>query len=232
CGFTKARCASLASGVICGFLDPDDALTENALETMIASFGKHQDASMISSKYYLTDLNLNVTKAGSHGEQIPPAESYLTYGKAAITAFAAFRKSSYDQTSGISPEFKRAVDQDLYYKMEEVGTPYYVDEFLYLYRINDNSISANANVFKAMYWHFRAKKEAYQRQKKNKTKAKNIEDNDFKEYANLYYINRLKRAGRLKKLGSKYYFLWKSIQTSPRLDWKYKVLCFVRPNFF
>ena len=30
CGYTKRRCAELANGEICGFLDPDDALTDNA----------------------------------------------------------------------------------------------------------------------------------------------------------------------------------------------------------
>ncbi|MEZ0129887.1 glycosyltransferase family 2 protein [Flavobacterium sp. LBUM151] len=34
CGYTKNRCALLAQGEILGFLDPDDALTSNALTVM------------------------------------------------------------------------------------------------------------------------------------------------------------------------------------------------------
>ena len=35
CGYTKRRCAELAAGELCGFLDPDDALMPEALETAI-----------------------------------------------------------------------------------------------------------------------------------------------------------------------------------------------------
>jgi len=34
-GYTKKRCAELATGDICGFVDPDDALTPEALEESI-----------------------------------------------------------------------------------------------------------------------------------------------------------------------------------------------------
>lgn len=34
CGYTKRRCADLANGELCGFLDPDDALTDDALEKL------------------------------------------------------------------------------------------------------------------------------------------------------------------------------------------------------
>ena len=36
CGYTKRRCAELANGEICGFLDLDDTLLPEALETHIA----------------------------------------------------------------------------------------------------------------------------------------------------------------------------------------------------
>ena len=34
-GLTKKRCIELASGEICGFVDPDDTLTENALKVIL-----------------------------------------------------------------------------------------------------------------------------------------------------------------------------------------------------
>src|SRR6266567_1565920 len=34
CGFTKRKCVEVASGDICGFVDPDDALLPNALKKM------------------------------------------------------------------------------------------------------------------------------------------------------------------------------------------------------
>ena len=35
CGYTKRRCAELANGELCGFLDPDDALLPHALESHV-----------------------------------------------------------------------------------------------------------------------------------------------------------------------------------------------------
>ncbi len=35
CGSAKRRCAELATGTICGYLDPDDALTPDALDQSI-----------------------------------------------------------------------------------------------------------------------------------------------------------------------------------------------------
>src|ERR1700690_716768 len=32
CGYTKRKCAELATGEICGFVDPDDAIVPEALE--------------------------------------------------------------------------------------------------------------------------------------------------------------------------------------------------------
>jgi glycosyltransferase involved in cell wall biosynthesis len=58
CGFTKRRCAELATGEICAFLDPDDAITEEALTIMVAEHEKFPNASMVYSKHYFCDENL------------------------------------------------------------------------------------------------------------------------------------------------------------------------------
>ncbi|MBJ5801086.1 glycosyltransferase family 2 protein, partial [Salmonella enterica subsp. enterica serovar Derby] len=43
-GFTKRKCVELSTGEICGFLDPDDALAENALEISIKKHNDHNIA--------------------------------------------------------------------------------------------------------------------------------------------------------------------------------------------
>lgn len=138
CGYTKRQCASFANGEICGFLDPDDVLAEEAIEIMVAEHKKHQDASLINSTLYNTDEDLRVVSVSSYGCSIPAGESFLTYRKG-ITHFATFKKKSYDETDGIDPLMLRAVDHDLYYKLEEVGRVYYVDKPLYYYRQNTSS---------------------------------------------------------------------------------------------
>ena len=166
CGYTKQKCATLATGEICGFLDPDDTLETDALEKMVLAHFKHPEVSVVTSKYYLVDINLQNKTICTHGEAIPANHSYLTYGKGALTHFATFKNNFYKKTKEIDAKFKRAVDQDLYFKLEEVGKHLFLDEILYNYRINDNSISANQNLYKAQYWHFIAMQDAYERRKK------------------------------------------------------------------
>jgi glycosyltransferase involved in cell wall biosynthesis len=206
CGYTKKKCATLASGEICGFVDPDDAIVASALEKMVTAFIVNPNICFVSSKYYLTDLSLNIIGKGTHGEKLPFGMSYLTYGNGAITHFCSFKKSSYLKTKGIDSKFKRAVDQDLYYKLEEVGCHLFLNDFLYYYRINSNSISANTNLFKAEYWHIVAKEDAFVRRLKNKV----LEKSDFYNFIllkRIYIIQRMKRCVNNRKYWNKYYLL-------------------------
>ena len=57
-GFTKKRCVEEASGEICGFVDPDDALTENAIEISVKAYNENYIATY--SQFYLCDENLNI----------------------------------------------------------------------------------------------------------------------------------------------------------------------------
>ena len=148
CGFTKARCIQLASGEICGFLDTDDALMPNALELMIKKHIESPNASIVYSRHYNCDENLIIHDISSDdtGKFISQLDTPL------INHFATFKKIMYDQTIGIDTYMKRAVDQDLFLKLEEKGTIIFTPEILYLYRHNSNSISLNDNEYKAVAW--------------------------------------------------------------------------------
>ena len=119
-GYTKHQCAIQANGEICGFLDPDDALDAEAIQVMVAEHINHPDASLINSTYFDADENLEVVSVSSYGCPIPQGQSFLTYRKG-ISHFATFRKRCYEETEGIDQIMLRAVDYDLYYKLEEVG---------------------------------------------------------------------------------------------------------------
>ncbi|GAA4076432.1 hypothetical protein GCM10022389_22800 [Flavobacterium cheonanense] len=221
CGYTKRRCASLATGEVCAFVDPDDAIVVTALEKMVSSFKLHPTVSLVSSKYYFTDLFLNKTGEGTHGEALPNGTSYLTYGRGAITHFCSFRRSSYLKTSGIDSKFKRAVDQDLYYKLEETGSHLFLNDFLYYYRINSNSISANANLFKAEYWQIVAKEDAFERRLTDKT----VQKSDYHSFIldkRFYLIQRINRSITNKKYCNKYYLLLELL----KIDCKHNLLFF------
>lgn len=223
CGFTKNKCAKLATGEILGFLDPDDALKADALELMVTLHKKFEAVAIITSKYELVDLEMNFIEKGSHGEVIPENKSYLTYGNGALSHFAAFKQKKYLQSGGIDPKMKRAVDQDLYYKMEEQGRHLFLDKVLYLYRVHQNSISNNENLYKAQYWHFYAMEKAYKRRKRLSLKIDNFSKKYIDEYASNYYLGRFKMVKQTKKHYVKYYFLFKGMLANPFHKFELKI---------
>ena len=154
CGYTKHRCVELANGDICGFLDSDDVLASTALNDTITLQTKERKASLVYTDSYYCDNNLQILNIKTTQTSIPDNLTYLEYGNFAIFHFATFKKTKYLETKGINPELLRAVDQDLYLKLEEVGNLYYYPNKLYYYRTGtNNNISLGYNSRKATMWH-------------------------------------------------------------------------------
>jgi len=227
CGYTKNRCAQLAQGEILGFLDPDDALKSNALMIMAEAHYVNKGAAIITSKYELVDLEMNFKQISNYGFSLPYHKSYLTHGKGAFTHFATFKNSFYLQSSGIDKKMKRAVDQDLYYKLEEQGRHLFIDKVLYCYRIHVGSISCNDNLYKAEYWHFYAINKAYNRRKKSKVIIDNFTEKYMRSYRSNYYFSRFVRLKFTKKYKAKFYFISKAFFADPKHEFKlkFKSLC-------
>ncbi len=151
CGYTKRRCADLANGDLCGFLDPDDALTPDALQIMVAAHEAHPEVALIGSCYWATDENM---KPMWHSGQkvLPPDGTWLTTTTThAPIHFASYKGERYRQTEGINPDLKRAVDFDLYVKLEEQGGVMFLPDITYYYRQHPAQISTHGD-FKSMYW--------------------------------------------------------------------------------
>jgi len=203
CGYTKRRCAEEASGEILAFLDPDDALSPDALEKLYRLHISHPECSIIYSTHYVCHDTLDPVAIADYVGQIPPGESQAAFPWTGpvISHFATFKKRLYNLTEGIDPHLKRAVDQDLYNKLEEVGKSYYLDKPLYYYRHNRNSISIGENNIKANYWSYVVFYDTYRRRKKTDTR----------------YARRLTR-GELdkKRLG---YYIPKAYQQAERSEW-------------
>lgn len=165
CGFTKRRCAELANGEICAFLDPDDAITEEALSLMVAEHAKYSDASMVYSKLYYCDEKLN-TQHENNVQQVENAHSYF-FNFEGILHFSSYKNKFYKKTEGINAYLQRAVDQDLVLKLYEVGPCYFLDKALYKYRIHNQGISNSTNLDKAYFWYWVAIIDAAKRRNVN-----------------------------------------------------------------
>lgn len=151
CGFTKRKCAELASGEICGFLDPDDAITETAMEEMIRTHSELLDVGLVYSNFIYCDENLEPQKVHEQKMVANFLPDFFN-SDGAISAFASFKNSFYKKSSGIDAFLQRAVDQDLYLKLYEVGNVFYLNKTFYHYRQHNGGISTNTNNEKAYFW--------------------------------------------------------------------------------
>lgn len=157
CGYTKKRCVEKAHGEICGFVDADDCLAQYAIEKMVSLHQKNPKCSLIYSKFYYTDNLLNIISTSTHQCKIPSGLSFLTCDiPGAISHFATFKRSKYEETIGIDENMPRAIDIDLYLKLEEIGDTLFFDEPLYYYRCNtgNNTSLGESNARKALYWNY------------------------------------------------------------------------------
>jgi glycosyltransferase involved in cell wall biosynthesis len=174
CGFTKNRCVEVSTGQICGFVDPEDVISVNAIEIMVNDHINNPNVSLVFSNYYHCDENLNVISLRKPNE----SEGLVTFSQLyerKINHFATFKKSSYLKTNGINKAAFRAVDQDLYIKLEEVGAVFYRNKNLYYYRYHEKGISAFGNNYKALYWYFLVKDETCERRQLSKEDFFSIE---------------------------------------------------------
>ncbi len=205
CSFTKNKLIELATGDLLGFLDPDDSLHPEALEIMANLHSQMPLHSIIHSTHYICDSNLQVVKTATYPKALPPDTPYLLLNDGSIHAFASFKKNLYMLTEGISFYRKedRAVDQDLYYRLEEAGPVFFVDKPLYYYRIHSGSISNWGNEAKAMVCHYRIIEAAcLRRLEKLKSNTEPDAGSMAKRYRTRYHKIRMLRSYRQKHWGS------------------------------
>jgi teichuronic acid biosynthesis glycosyltransferase TuaG len=140
CGFTKARCMAYAQGDLCAYLDPDDALYPEALEKVVREFIARDDLAAVYSQMMLCNESLIPKKIYAGTKQIYNNRYFFNY-PIQLAHFFTFKREVYLRTSGINPNLKNAVDQDLYLKILEQGGVKYLKEPLYFYRLHSNGIS-------------------------------------------------------------------------------------------
>ncbi len=152
CGYTKRRCAELATGEICAFLDPDDALLPIALERMEIGYKNNPEVVLIHSSLFYCNEALDKVKEYTQAAAVNNSDMNFFNSDHSVTAFAAFSRKAYLTTEGIDAYIKKAVDQDLYLKMFETGKFHFINEPLYLYRRHSNGISFNMEKGRFWYW--------------------------------------------------------------------------------
>jgi glycosyltransferase involved in cell wall biosynthesis len=211
CGGTKNDCVAFSTGVLCAFLDPDDALTEDALETMVVAHREHPEVSLVYSRFYVCDTALNVKQRADWIKPIPKGENNLLHDQA--RHFASFKRAAYDQTDGIGRRYISAEDKDLYYKLEEIAPFYFVDKTLYFYRENRKGMSQFHNYVTAQDNHLDVIDAALQRRT-----AKGLRSLTPREYNMIRGRIYLQRAELLILLGFPKIEIWRWLIRSWRFS--------------
>lgn len=139
-GYTKKKCVELANGDICGFLDPDDALVPDAIETVLEN---HKNSNVIAtySQFYLCDEHLNIQKIFPSTREIKNNDKYFFNIHFEVAHFFAFKKEAYLKTEGIVENYKVVEDIDFYLKLYEIGNFKFIKKPLYLYRVHKTGLS-------------------------------------------------------------------------------------------
>jgi glycosyltransferase involved in cell wall biosynthesis len=132
-----------------GWLDSDDELMPNALETMVKYLNEHPGAGMAYSQYSTMDLNGSDTGIGYRCE-IPYSPDRL------LVDFMVFhlhviRSDAYHRLGGIDPELKDTVDYDFCLRASEAMEIRSVPEILYRYRQHADSMSVKDRITQIKY---------------------------------------------------------------------------------
>lgn len=152
-GVIKAKLIELATGDICGFVDPDDAILPKALENAVAVFKNNPKTVLTYSRLMKCDKDLQPLQPSKCTKQIVNGDPFFFNCPIVINHFVCFRRNIYLQTEKMNPELRISEDQDLYLKMYEKGNFKFINEINYLYRTHSGGISQNENKKKSYeYW--------------------------------------------------------------------------------
>ncbi|MBW8521838.1 glycosyltransferase [Chryseobacterium chendengshani] len=198
-GLTKKRCIEFASGEICGFVDPDDTLVENALQVIIENYGKNNIA--VYSQFYECDAKLQPVKVFPHSRSVKNGDKNFFNVFFEVTHFFTFKKEAYYKTSGINENLTSAVDQDLYLKLYEIGNFKFVKIPLYFYRIHDKGVSQESSKKEKLHknWHQTIFDTA------NRRNIKYLYGKKISEIENLPVFLKTKQNSILKKIQRKFF---------------------------
>ncbi|MGH1518932.1 glycosyltransferase family 2 protein [Chryseobacterium sp. JK1] len=144
-GVTKSKLIELAKGEICGFLDPDDAISPTAIQKCIDIFKTKKETVLTYSRFMTCDQNLKPIAPFRSAMQVPNGDPCFFNFPIQIAHFVSFRKSTYEQTEKMNPNLKIGEDQDLYLKLYEKGKVQFIDDTNYFYRTHQGGISQNDN---------------------------------------------------------------------------------------
>lgn len=140
-GKSLAKNIEIANGLYGAILDPDDALTPDALQTMHGVLSHDKNLVGAYSQMYYCDENLKPEKVFEFTRKVLETTTYLEHGNMAMTHFFVFDRAKFISHGNLDTNYRNALDQDWYYKIEEIGKVAFVEKPLYYYRVSPTGLS-------------------------------------------------------------------------------------------
>ena len=151
--YSVNRGVEMSHGVVIARLDPDDILVgTDVFSTHMQKHLEMPEVVMVYSGMYRSDENLKIIQE-IPGMDVPEGSSLLEMRTWPIHHFVSFKKKAFLDVGGMEETMRRAVDYDIYYKLEEVGKIFHLNCLQYVQRCNPHSASLNDNSYKATAWH-------------------------------------------------------------------------------
>lgn len=189
CGRIKRQCIETSNGAFFTFLDPEDTIVPEAIETLMQVLLDQPDLGIAYCTHYLCNEALEPQGISTYPGKIPEGQSHLTSTEGHISALAVCRRAVYDKTEGINATYQVSEDQDLYLKMEEQAPVCYIDKPMYYYRKHDHNSSWNERkVFNNFYWRYHCVKAAYLRRKDSGSSVANLSNREMDRMSFSYYL--------------------------------------------
>ncbi len=188
CGFAKKKLIDLANGEYFIFLDPDDAFHEQCLFELCQVLKNNDQLSIAYGTHFICNESLISKNVSDYPSQVRKGESMFNINSGNISAPALVCTKKYKLTSGLNEKLIKAVDNDLYAKMEEVGYVNFVNKPLYFYRQHSANISTGKNEIDALKYRLIVINDLYLRRKNKPTKyTRNITKQEKNELEFLYF---------------------------------------------
>lgn len=139
-GFTKSKLIELATGDICGFVDPDDAILPSAIEELTKCYHS-TNAKAVYSQFFICDDLLKPQFIFNSSEQVKNNNPNFFNIFFEVNHFFSFKRATYFEGPQLNTDLRSSIDQDLYLKLYEKGNFIFVKKPLYLYRKHQKGVS-------------------------------------------------------------------------------------------
>ncbi len=157
-GKALATATDQAQGDYFCIVDADDVLETSALSEVSMFLRKNPNCEFIYSQYRTINASSKVIGECGTCKALPDSHTALSYylatKRAVISHLKVFSKRAYLASARFDSRIKKAVDQDIIFKLEEITKPTFLNKKLYKYRIHANQITKhNIGDLTGRQWH-------------------------------------------------------------------------------